>query len=109
MSLPLVFHPDVRGEIDDAYRWYEQQRAGLGDDFLAALEEVFRRIERIPTIHQLVWQDIRRALPDASRTGSSTASIRTGSRSSRCNTADATRPVGRGGRRRRGIRAASRV
>jgi plasmid stabilization system protein ParE len=63
MSLPLVFHPDVRGEIDDAYRWYEQQRAGLGDDFLAALEDVFRRIERMPTIHQLVWQDIRRALP----------------------------------------------
>jgi hypothetical protein len=35
MSLPVVFHPDVQGEIDKAYRWYEQQRAGLGDDFLA--------------------------------------------------------------------------
>lgn len=63
MSLPLVFHPDVRGEIDDAYRWYERRRAGLGDDFLVALEEVFRRIEQMPTLHQIVWQDVRRALP----------------------------------------------
>jgi plasmid stabilization system protein ParE len=62
MSLPLVFHPDVQGEIDDAYRWYEQQRPGLGDDFLAALELVFHRIEQMPAIHQVIWQDVRRGL-----------------------------------------------
>lgn len=45
MSLPVVFHPDVQDEVDDAYRWYERQRLGLGDDFLAALEDVYRRLE----------------------------------------------------------------
>jgi plasmid stabilization system protein ParE len=62
MSLPLVFHPDVRGEVDEAYRWYEQQQAGLGDQFLAALEEVYQRISTTPLAHQVVYQGARRAL-----------------------------------------------
>ena len=62
MSLPLVFHPEVQAEVDDAYRWYEQQRPGLGDDFLAALEVVYRRLEQTPKMHQMIYQDVRRAL-----------------------------------------------
>jgi hypothetical protein len=31
MSLPLVFDPAVRGDVDDAYRWYEGQQPGLAD------------------------------------------------------------------------------
>jgi hypothetical protein len=31
MSLPLVFQAGVRDEIDEAYAWYEDQRAGLGE------------------------------------------------------------------------------
>lgn len=63
MSLPLAFHPDVKDEMDDAYRWYERQKPGLGDDFVAAIEEVFQRISVMPQAHSIVFQDIRRALP----------------------------------------------
>jgi len=63
MSLPLVFHPNVQDEVDEAYRWYEQQSAGLGDDFLAALEEVSDRLRQTPEVHQTIYQDVRRALP----------------------------------------------
>ncbi len=63
MSLPLTFHPDVQGEIDDAYRWYEQQLPGLGDDFLVALEEVFNRLKQTPEAHAVIYRDVRRALP----------------------------------------------
>ncbi len=63
MSFPLVFHPSVKGEIDEAFRWYEQKRPGLGDDFLAAIEEVFNRLRTMPQIHQTVYRDVRRALP----------------------------------------------
>jgi hypothetical protein len=24
MSLPLVFHPDVQPEVDEAYRWWDE-------------------------------------------------------------------------------------
>jgi len=63
MSLPLVFHPDVQREVDEAYRWYEQKRSGLGDDFLAAIEEVFNRLRAMPVIHQVIYRDVRRSLP----------------------------------------------
>jgi plasmid stabilization system protein ParE len=62
MSLPLIFHPDVRDEIDEAYRWHEQLRVPRGDEFLAAIEEVYRRLEQMPLMHQVIWQDVRRAL-----------------------------------------------
>ena len=63
MSLPLAFHSAVQGEIDEAFQWYEQQRAGLGNDFLAELDVVFRRLEAMPQIHQVIWHNVRRALP----------------------------------------------
>lgn len=63
MTLPLVFHLDVHGEVDAAYRWYEQQRTGLGDEFLAAVETVFRRLQQVPEAHQIIYKDVRRALP----------------------------------------------
>ena len=63
MNLPLVFHPDVQGEVDEAYRWYERQRAGLGDDFVAALEVVFDRLRSTPEVHAVIHKDVRRALP----------------------------------------------
>jgi plasmid stabilization system protein ParE len=59
MSLPLVFQAGVRDEIDEAYVWYEAQRQGLGEDFLAALQLVFDRIEQDPEIHAPIYHAIR--------------------------------------------------
>jgi hypothetical protein len=28
----LSFHPEIYGELQEAYSWYEQQAVGLGDD-----------------------------------------------------------------------------
>src|SRR3982750_2465552 len=54
MRFPLVFHPNVRPEIDDAYRWYETQDPGRGDDFIAALDAAFDLLERMPQVHQII-------------------------------------------------------
>lgn len=54
MTLPLVFHHGVADEVDDAYRFYESRSEGLGDDFLAAVEEVYRRIANTPLMHRKV-------------------------------------------------------
>ena len=62
MSLLIVFHPDVRDDVDEAYKFYEGRQAGLGDDFLAAVREVYRRIQSQPRIHQVVWKTVRRGL-----------------------------------------------
>ena len=62
MSLPLAFHREVREETDAAYGWYEQQRAGLGEEFLAALESCFARIQHDPEMYGTVYRDVRAAL-----------------------------------------------
>ncbi len=62
MNWSLVFHPAVYDEVDEAYRWYEHQRTGLGDDFLAAIEAVYNHLQTTPEVHQLVYKDIRRTL-----------------------------------------------
>lgn len=33
MNYVLVFRPQVRDELDEAYNWYEYQQSGLGEDF----------------------------------------------------------------------------
>lgn len=62
MTLPIVFHPDVHGDVDAAYRWYEQQGPGLGDNLLDAIDEVYARITPNPKIHQVIYDNVRRAL-----------------------------------------------
>jgi plasmid stabilization system protein ParE len=59
VRLPLDFHPAVRDEIDDAYRWYERQRAGLGGDFLEAVEAVLAEITANPARYGFADTDIR--------------------------------------------------
>ncbi len=63
MSLPLVFHPEVDGEVDEAYAWYERQRSGLGEDFLAAVEEILLQIGSLPRAHPTIYRNVRRAAP----------------------------------------------
>ena len=42
MTLPLRDRQEVRADVDTAYSWYENQRAGLGDEFLTALSDILR-------------------------------------------------------------------
>ena len=62
MSLPLVFHPEARPEVDEAHKWYERRTPGLGNDFLAAVEVVFERIVESPEIHSVLFRGVRRAM-----------------------------------------------
>lgn len=62
MSLPLVFHREARDELHEAYRWYEERRAGLGEEFLAAVRDVLNRVQAHPEIYAQVYQDVRRGV-----------------------------------------------
>jgi len=46
----------------EAYRWYEEQRAGLGSDFLLCVEEGLAKIRRGPEAYPVVHRDVRRML-----------------------------------------------
>ena len=62
MSLPIVFEPEVEAEVDEAYHWYEGQRRGLGEGFLAAVRAALDRIQLNPELHAVVYREVRRAL-----------------------------------------------
>lgn len=59
MSLPIILHRAVQPEIDEAARWYEYQRPGLGRDFLAAVDQVMSDITVNPARFGFAKADIR--------------------------------------------------
>ena len=50
MSLPVVFRRAVGRDLAGAYWWYEERHRGLGEQFLAAVDATFNRIEQFPEI-----------------------------------------------------------
>ncbi len=62
MSLPLDFHPAIRGEIDGAYNWYEQRQPGLGGDFLDEVQRILTEITANPARYGFANGDIREGL-----------------------------------------------
>lgn len=59
MSLTFQFHRSVHGEVHEAYSWYEEQRPGLGADFLDELERTYAAIDANPARFGFVERDIR--------------------------------------------------
>lgn len=62
MNSKLVIRPAASTDIAEAYSWYEAQRAGLGGEFLDAIEEAMARIAHRPLDFPLILGEARRAL-----------------------------------------------
>ena len=52
----------AESDIAHAFEWYEATRAGLGDEFVAALAESFERLVEWPESSPVVHHDVRRTL-----------------------------------------------
>jgi toxin ParE1/3/4 len=61
MSRTLEILPEAETDIASARRWYEDQREGLGEEFVAALDPVFARIVATPEMHQVIADGVRRS------------------------------------------------
>ena len=61
MSYTLVVYNTGDDDIAEAYSWYEQQKKGLGDEFLLALAECCSRIFNYPHVFQLKHKHFRQA------------------------------------------------
>ena len=46
----LIFHPDVEGEIQAAYQWYQQQTEGLGERFFTELDSALHLVALYPNL-----------------------------------------------------------
>jgi plasmid stabilization system protein ParE len=61
MTLPVVYRRKVGRDLAGAYQWYEEERAGLGEEFLASVDASFDAIERFPEAFRRVHGEVRRA------------------------------------------------
>jgi len=62
MARPLVFRRQVAQDLAGGYRWYEEQRIGLGEQFLGAVDASFDTIEQFPEMFARVHGEVRRAM-----------------------------------------------
>ncbi len=62
MSVKIILAPEVERDLTEAYEWYEQQRAGLGEEFLSCVDASIQTIYRNPQIYEIVYENYRRSL-----------------------------------------------
>jgi plasmid stabilization system protein ParE len=62
MTPRLTLRPIARAEIEEAYGWYEERLAGLGEEFLAAVRDALTAVEEAPRRHPVIRNGVRRAL-----------------------------------------------
>lgn len=62
MSRRLTVRRNAKTDIREARRWYEDQRAGLGREFVAEVEATLARIRAMPLRFLGVMPGVRRAL-----------------------------------------------
>lgn len=58
----LLISAEAERDLVEAYAWYENCRSGLGEEFLSCVDARLRAIERLPELHEKVYQDYRRAI-----------------------------------------------
>lgn len=62
MTYRLVIQPEAEADLDEALRWYENQRPRLGGEFIECVESVFGRICEAPELHAIVYRGVRQTL-----------------------------------------------
>ncbi len=62
MAAELIIGPEAQHDIDDAYKWYEDRRHGLGEEFLTCIDASIQTICRTPELYAKIYNEYRRAL-----------------------------------------------
>lgn len=60
MTFHVLVRPEARADLSAAVDWYEGQLAGLGQEFLMALDVSLALLERNPEVYQKIYKDVRR-------------------------------------------------
>jgi len=60
--LKIRFLSQAEAELAEAADWYEARGAGLGAEFLRALDATIASVQRNPLGYQLIFKNVRRAL-----------------------------------------------
>ncbi len=59
MTYQLIVREKAEQQATEAYIWYEERLAGLGDEFLLSLDVCLNSIEKNPNIFQKKYKNVR--------------------------------------------------
>lgn len=62
MTDNITIQPKALQEIEEVWRWYENRREGLGDDFALCVEESLEKISRNPELYPVIHKKIHISL-----------------------------------------------
>ena len=63
MPKKLILTKDAEQDLNGAYRWYQEQDQGLGQEFFRCIDAKLSEISRTPLHYQIVYKDrVHRAL-----------------------------------------------
>ena len=62
MSYKIIVRPEAEKDLTDAFNWYENNRSGLGYDFLLQVDAGFNFLIRNPDSHPLEYAGTRKHL-----------------------------------------------
>ncbi len=62
MTRQVRVRPEAEEDLEEAAAWYEQQRLGLGGEFLDEVLGTFRKMSEQPASYPVLHRDTRRAL-----------------------------------------------
>lgn len=62
MKPRIVFRRAAKSEFEDAAVWYDEQRRGLGEEFLHEIEQSLASAASTPLQYPIVFGDVRRTV-----------------------------------------------
>ena len=62
MSWPVTIRPRAEGDLQRAWQWYERERRGLGEKFLAEMRQLIGSLEHQPERSPLYYRGFRRLI-----------------------------------------------
>ena len=62
MTPRVVFRRAAKNEFEDAAVWYDEQRPGLGEEFIHEIDQAVTQAAATPQRYPIVFGDIRRTV-----------------------------------------------
>ena len=63
MTYRLIVRRQAKADIREVARWYQRERQGLGRAFQHEIDALLDRVRESPMQHQVVYREVRRAIP----------------------------------------------
>ena len=60
--MKLLVRPEAEEDLSEAFEWYEDEREGLGYEFLSRVGQQFQLVFDSPLAYPAVYREVRRSL-----------------------------------------------